>query len=130
MESATHSDLVKKLAKTVRDRHEAPGLVVLAEHHDYGPNRPWPIDGFVPDVLVSDLVTGFEAIGEAKTRGDLESERSIRQIAAFLRHLSLRPGSRFYLGVRWGHEARAQLVLSSILARTELTVTSEVLGLA
>lgn len=129
MESAHHTDLVIKLARAVRDRHDAPGIVVLADHQDYGPNRPWQIEGFVPDVLANDLHTGFEAIGEAKTPADLETERSLRQIKAFLRHLALRPGSRFYLGVRWGYEARAQLVLSSLLARSELDVPSEVLGL-
>lgn len=130
MESAHHTDLVMKLAKAVRDRHDGPGMVVLADHQEYGPNRPWPIDGFVPDVLANDLLTGFEAIGEAKTPVDLESERSLRQITAFLHHLSLRPGSRFYLGVRWGYEARAQLVLASVLSRAGLEVPSEVLGLA
>lgn len=130
MESVTHAMLVRKLADAVRERHDVPGLVVLAEHATFGRDRPFPVDGFVPDVTAADLRSSFQVIGEAKTPKDLETERSLRQMTAFVWHIALRPGSCFYLAVPWGHEARAQLVLDQIVAHVGKPVNVEVLGLA
>lgn len=130
MESTTHAMLVRRLAEIVRERHDAPGLVVLAEHATFGKDRPFPVLGFVPDVTAADLQSSFHVIGEAKTPKDLETDRSLRQMTAFVSHIALLPGSCFYLAVPWGHEARAQLVLDQILSGVGKPVHAEVLGLA
>ena len=130
MESAAHANLVLKLARMVGERHAASSLVMLVDHVSYGANRPWSVDGFVPDLLATDFATDLEVLGEAKTPGDLETPRSIRQIGAFVQHVSLRPGGRFYLGVRWGHEPRAKLVLDAILREAGSSASGEVVGLA
>ena len=114
-ESALHVRLVERLIHHVRLHHVPPrGLLLLADHHAYGSNRPGTIDGFAPDVFASDLPATFEVIGEAKTPLDLESPRSARQIAAFLDYLALRPNSNFYLSVPPFTAARSWTILNRI----------------
>mgnify|MGYP001282625953 CR=1 FL=1 len=114
-ESALHVRLVERLIAHIQDRHPAPrGLLLLADHHAYGANRPSTIDGFTPDVFASDLPATFEVIGEAKTPLDLESPRSARQLAVFLDYLALRPNSSFYLAVAPLTAARTWAVLNRI----------------
>ena len=61
--------------------------------------RPPRVQGFVPDLYATDVPTTSTMIGEAKTRADLESERSARQITAFLEYLAGTPAGIFVLGV-------------------------------
>ncbi len=129
-ESAAHARLVKALVHFVRERHQPPrGLVVFADHHDFGSDRPPRIGRHMPDVFASDLPVSFRLIGEAKTGADLETDRTRRQIRAFLDHLSLYPGSSFYLAVPPLALARARFVLRSVTVEgnhgeVSMTVTS------
>lgn len=114
-ESAQHAALVARLITIIRGRHNAvTGTFMLADHHSFGNDRPPRIGGFTPDIFVSDLPDTFRVLGEAKTPGDLESDRSLRQIAAFLDHLALRQRSTFYLAVPWLFIPRAQFLLRSL----------------
>lgn len=111
-ESSLHTHLVERLLEVVRKEHRPPrGLLVLADHPSFGGNRPPSIGGFLPDVFASDLPATFEVLGEAKTMPDLETERSARQLRAFLDHLCVRPGSMFYLAVPPFNAARARAFL-------------------
>ena len=111
-ESELHRRLVERLVDAVRRDHNPPrGLLVLADHPDFGADRPPSIGGFLPDLFASDLPATFEIIGEAKTVPDLETDRSARQLRGFLDHLCLRPRPFFYLTVPpfWGQRARSLL---------------------
>lgn len=99
-ESATHLRLVERLIEHVRTVHRPErGLLILADHHSFGSDRPRTVDGYTPDVFASDLPVTFEVLGEAKTLPDLQTPRSSRQIRAFLDHLAVRPNATFYLFV-------------------------------
>lgn len=114
-ESAAHVRLIEALIRFIEERHRPPrGLVLFADHHDFGADRPPRIGGHTPDVFASDLPASFRLIGEAKTAPDLETERSRCQIRAFLDHLSLYPNSTFYLAVPPTALARARFVLRSL----------------
>lgn len=114
-ESGHHSALVERLITVIQTRHSAPrGMLVLADHRAFGDDRPPQIGGFTPDVFASDVPETFRVLGEAKTPVDLESERSSRQIAAFLDHLSLRGSATLYLAVPWLFVPRAQYLVSSL----------------
>jgi hypothetical protein len=107
-ESARHVYLVETLIETVERRHRPPrGLMIFADHHRFGSDRPPTIGGFTPDLFASDVPETFQVLGEAKTASDLESERSRRQIIAFLDHLALYKGSIFYLAVPYFTAPRA-----------------------
>lgn len=114
-ESSRHISLVERLIDVIHAQHNTTGgLLMLADHHSYGADRPPKIGGYTPDVFASDVPETFHVLGEAKTLEDLESERSARQIAAFLEHLTLRPASNFYLAVPWLCLPRAQSIVRSL----------------
>jgi hypothetical protein len=102
------------------------GLLLLADHADFRLNRPLTIGGFLPDLFASDLPVTFEVVGEAKTFPDLESDRSARQIRAFLDHLAVRSGSNFYLAVPPFTAARARAVLRGLCEPHHTAVSIEV----
>jgi hypothetical protein len=127
-ESLVHARLVERLIAHVRARHCPPrGLLVLADHHTYGANRPPIIGRYTPDLFASDLPVSFEVLGEAKTPLDLETPRSAAQIAAFLDYLALRPGSSFYLSVPPFAKARARVVLARLLPSAHERIHIEVI---
>jgi hypothetical protein len=126
-ESLVHVRLIEYLVVHVRRMHYPPrGLLLLADHHAFGTNRPPSISGFTPDLFASDLPATFEVLGEAKTPLDLETERSVRQISAFLDHLAVRPESSFYLSVPAFSKARAQAFLNRLIRDQHRTIRIEV----
>lgn len=128
-ESSRHSVLVERLIAVVKSKHSAPrGMLILADHRAFGDDRPPQIGGFTPDVFASDVPETFRVLGEAKTPGDLESERSFRQIAAFLDHLSLRAPSTFYLAVPWLFVPRAQYLIRSLRREEHAGVCVQVIA--
>jgi hypothetical protein len=130
-ESALHIQLVERLIAMVECRHHTSrGLMVFADHRKFGDNRPPTIGGFHPDVLAQDVPVSFQVIGEAKTRDDLEQERSSRQICAFLDHLALYTNSSFYLGVPWYLKGRANYVLHAIRRPEHQVVNIQVIPFA
>ena len=114
-ESSRHVRLVEALIETVEVRHyESQRAIILADHHRFGVNRPPKLGGFTPDLLAHDLPISMRILGEAKTEADLESERSSRQLAAFLDHLSLYENSTMYVAVPWFAAARARSLMNLI----------------
>lgn len=114
-ESSRHTRLVERLIAVVTSRHPVPnGMLLLADHYTFGADRPPRIEGFMPDVFASDVPETFRILGEAKTPADLESERSLRQIAVFLDHLALRQSATFYLAVPWHLVPRARGIIRSL----------------
>jgi hypothetical protein len=114
-ESAYHIRLVETLVATVRERHSTPqGIAVFADHREFGVNRPPTLGGYTPDVFACDVPSTFRVVGEAKTKADLETDRSHRQLRAFLDHLSLYPNSTLYIAVPWVVAPRARFILKSL----------------
>jgi hypothetical protein len=127
-ESELHVRLVEKLIDTIEQRHiTARGIVVFADHHRYGRDRPPQIGGFTPDVFASDVPVTFRVVGEAKTADDLQTDRSLRQIAAFLDHLSLYPQSTLYLAVPWFVAPRARGLIQVVRRSEHAAVVTEIL---
>lgn len=100
-ESAMHADLVKAILAFAA--HELGSLADIAVREDavrpLRGERPPRIAGYTPDVYAVDVPTTRTLIGEAKTRTDLETEHSQRQIAAFLDYSAQSPGGLFILAV-------------------------------
>jgi hypothetical protein len=78
-------------------------------------SRPPRIQGFVPDIYVVDVPTTFTIIGEAKTGSDLQSERSRKQIAAFLEFVAYRANGMFILAVPLPFGATARAMVDAML---------------
>lgn len=127
-ESARHRLLVERLLDAVEARHRGDrSVVIFADHHRFGSELPPMIGPFTPDVLVTSVPATFRLIGEAKTRDDLESERSRRQLTAFLDHLALHPPSALWLAVPFHVAPRARLLIRSIRRTDHFSVSVEIL---
>lgn len=113
-ESAAHADLVR--AVILYAEREFGGLADIAVRedavHPVRGERPPRIEGYVPDVFVTDVPTTTTLIGEAKTQYDIETDHSRRQISAFLNYLSKTPGGIFVLSVPLVAGATARRFLS------------------
>jgi hypothetical protein len=127
-ESQRHVRLVEVLIETINRRHaNGRDLVIFADHPRFGTDRPAQIGGFTPDVFASDIPATFRVVGEAKTASDLESERSQRQLVAFLDHLALYPRSTLYLAVPWLIAPRAHGLIRMLRRPDHAAVHMEVL---
>lgn len=130
-ESAQHVSLVERLVAAVEQRHQTTrGIVVFADHHRFGSNQPPMIGGYKPDVFAQDLPETFRVIGEAKTPDDFRTERSLRQIEAFLNHLALYPNGTFYLAVPWFLKGRAHCVIRDLSGPEQKSVNVSILPFA
>jgi hypothetical protein len=128
-ESAKHISLVERLINLIEDEHRhVRNFVLFADHHRFGTNQPQTFGGYKPDIFAHDMPNSFRVIGEAKTSNDLDSERSSRQVLAFLEHLSLYPNAAFYLGVPWLIQAKANGFLKRLRRPEHATVTIKVFG--
>jgi hypothetical protein len=127
-ESARHRRLVESLIEVIERRHQTvPSVVIFADHHRFGSELPPTIGYFTPDVFACDVPATFRVIGEAKTRDDLETERSRRQLTAFLDHLSLYPLGALWLAVPFHVAPRARHLIKSIRRPEHQAVVVEIL---
>lgn len=128
-ESATHVSLVQTIVRFVE--REFGGLANVAIREDaMSPCRgekPPKIEGHVPDVFVTDVPTTTTLIGEAKTRQDLESDRTRKQISAFLKYLSKTPQGIFVLCVPMVSAATARRLVSELNRPFKCTLTQTVI---
>ena len=128
-ESSRHVRLVETLIEVVESNHRPPGgLALFADHHRFGADLPPFIGGFRPDLFASDVPATFHILGEAKTAKDLETERSQRQLLAFLDHLVLYPGSALYVAVPYLTVPRARFIIRSIKRPEHDAVAVDVLA--
>jgi hypothetical protein len=102
-------------------------VVIFADHHRFGSELPPTIGCFTPDVFASDVPATFHLIGEAKTRDDIETERSRRQLTAFLDHLSLHPPSALLIAVPFNVAPRARQLIRSMRRAEHQSVVVEIL---
>lgn len=127
-ETPRHVLLVEALIETVEVRYPVSnGIMILADHHRFGRNRPPQLGGFTPDLFAYNLPTTMRVVGEAKTEDDLDTERSALQLRAFLDHLSLYPSSTMYLAVPWASAPRARGLLRQIATHDHAAITLHVL---
>jgi hypothetical protein len=74
--------------------------------------RPPRINGYVPDLYAINVPTTSTLIGEAKTRGDLETDHTRLQINAFLAYLAQTQNGVFALSVPLTAAATARRLLA------------------
>jgi hypothetical protein len=112
-ESTTHARLVRAILEFIDREFSSLSDIAVRDDASFsirGENPPL-IGGFVPDVYAATVPTTMTIIGEAKTRRDLETERSIEQISAFLNYLSATKGGVFILSVPLVAAATARRIL-------------------
>ena len=129
-ESSRHVRLVEQLISIVETRHAVDNrLIILADHVRFGANRPPKLGGFVPDLFAHDLPITARIVGEAKTEHDLETDRSLAQLGAFLDHLALYENSTMYVAVPFTYAARARTLLRSLSQERHAAVSLHILAI-
>ena len=115
-ESATHASLIEVMVDYVnREFCELDNVSLYVDSAAIkSTGMPPRIGGYVPDLFARDVPQTRILIGEAKTRRDLETERSRQQLHAFLEYLSQTPSGIFVLCVPTIARVTARVLLNSI----------------
>ncbi len=118
-ESAIHIMLVEHMAEWVADELlGGDAAAVLLDLPSKGPSgRPPAINGHIPDLYVDEKTSSLLVVGEAKTARDLESERSEKQISAFLEYCALHTNVLVVGAVPWDRSRLAQSLLRMLKRR-------------
>jgi hypothetical protein len=134
-ESSKHSALVQIIIGYIgREHAQIAALGVVTDlSSPLHAEKPSRIGGFVPDVYAFDAPLTTVIIGEAKTFTDLETERSRKQITAFLSFLGQQPHGIFILAVPWQAKQRARSIIKMLRAESNAssvkTITLDDIGL-
>lgn len=117
-ESSKHSTLVQIIISYIGREHAQ--IAALGIVNDLSSplhaEKPCRIDGFVPDVYAFDAPLTTVIIGEAKTQDDLETDRSRKQMTAFLSFLCHQQCGIFILAVPWQAKRRAHAIVEALRA--------------
>lgn len=129
-ESSQHIALVAAARKWAADTYFSGRQSAVLVHSATDPESPIPptINGHVPDLYARLPDDSGEIIGEAKSAADLDRERTIRQLTAFLKACSCSNHSVFVFAVPWHREPSARNLVRLILqSDVSMTVKSVVL---
>lgn len=109
-ESFTHSCLVKKALKYIKDHSlvRYPQLIKVDSFNSDDRYLPPIVGGYRPDIYYQETLEEICVIGEAKTGPDLERSHSKSQISAFLEYCKTWERSIFLLAVPWYYETRGK----------------------
>lgn len=84
-ESSEHQELVEELVDAVAHRWPAANVFWDSQWSGSG-GRRIPVGRYIPDVLVTERVTGrLLALGEAKRWDDIGTEHTVQQLTEWLR---------------------------------------------
>lgn len=120
-ESIKHTALVQVILTYIgREHAHLNGLGVINDlSGPLGAEKPNRIDGFVPDVYALDAPLTTVIIGEAKTQDDLETERSRKQLMAYLTYLGQQDQTGILIvAVPWQVKRRAQAIVDALRSET------------
>ncbi len=95
-ESEIHKNLVKSIADDLL-KIDSDIKVYADLDPCYGFDKPHKINGHIPDVYALHKKSHKQYIGEAKTRGDLQSSRSVEQISQLISYIDRPLGNTFIL---------------------------------
>lgn len=115
-ESSVHKELLKAIEKWVIESSSEEMIIFKdSEESMLRRNRSPSIGGYVPDIYAIGKNTGNIFIGEAKaTEYDLESERSEKQLKAFIEHCKNKYDAIFVLAVPLHFVGSARSIIRSI----------------
>lgn len=129
-ESSQHIALVAAARRWAADTYFDGQESAISVHSAADPDSSTPptINGHIPDLYARLPDDSGEIIGEAKSAADLDKERTMSQLTAFLRACSCSNHSVFVFAVPWHREPSARNLVRLILqSEKSMTVKSVVL---
>jgi hypothetical protein len=119
-ETIEHTRLVAVVVNWVTRHHQDNrGLCIYCDCPTVlQTEKPSPIEGYFPDLYAATTPPTITIIGEAKTIGDLETQRSLNQFLAFIRFLSVRPNPTLILATPWRGRSTAMRIINTAIANS------------
>jgi hypothetical protein len=116
-ESKNHAALLERLVAYVQTTmNQDHNLSVLDDlSAELGRDKPPCLGGFRPDLYATNPSRSTTIVGEAKTRGDLETDHSKAQYYAYAQHLRTCANPTMILAVPWQLRIRAKVLLRYII---------------
>lgn len=115
-ESNAHRDLVNRLVREVSSAMGGGTVVCRVDGILSLGNAPPVLNGHRPDVYAFGRHTSV--IGEAKPPNDLESDRSRRQLDAFVSYVAENPSHHLVLAVHWETSVTAKAILRRLASQS------------
>jgi len=112
--------LVQAITHWIETETDLPkDMAILVASPDSPPdNLPPCVAGRIPDVFAQNSKLNHVVIGEAKTASDIETQRSRKQFADYLRFLAAQEESMLIVAVPWYCVNQVRSLLRSIQGRT------------
>jgi len=127
--SNEHEKLVQEILNWSRETYDCSLLSISYQCSLlHGSSPTPPINGFYPDVHITDLKNTFLLIGEAKTKGDLEQNHSKAQILGYLKYIDNFVQNHtdatciLVLATQWAMAGRAKGLLRGMIKREKLSL--------
>lgn len=122
-QSESHKMLIAEIVNSLKIRFPARSFITDLQLN-LGECRPPTINGYIPDVYAGVVYPSDSIlIAEAKTDNDIENQRTIRQLKAFLEYLEIRKSGFFALSVSAFKANRAKVFLNFLRLDMRLTYT-------
>lgn len=92
--------------------------ILVSGPDSFGGCSPPNIGGSIPDVFGRNGTLNHAIIGEAKTSGDIETQRSRKQFSEYLQYLASHERSLLIVAVPWHCTNQVRSLLRSIQRKT------------
>ena len=120
MPSLVHETLVDLIKNWIeKEYNEIDGQIAI-DDKTLGAARPFPIEGFIPDLFCYFPKTNHTIIADAKTPKDLETSHTANQLKAYVKYLMLQNGTtELIIATRYLWAPSAKSLLRSIAKNLE-----------
>ena len=121
-ESSKHIQLVELLVEKISSIEDIDDVLLLADLPDRRKDSPPTINGYKADVYYD--FNGVFIIGEAKTKDDLLSKHTEKQLETYVNMCANFNGkSSLYVAVPWTENATAKNLLKKIIKKLGVSIT-------
>lgn len=112
--SNDHQSLIVLISEWCDEKDDSEMYLIMADNQSDGfSHLPPTIEGYRPDLVWIRSDGIFRYIGEAKTRNDIRSDHTRKQISSFLTALEEQDYGLLVVAVPWGLEGSANSLISS-----------------
>ena len=128
-ESTHHAFLVDRIVSWILEAHNCDGLSILVDSLPVPRHRrPYRIHGFTPDVHACTTPASIILIGEAKSFADVFSDRTERQLTAFIDYLRTYDNSQLIVATPFAAAGAARSIVRRIQRRLGTAVQTHFLS--
>jgi capsular polysaccharide biosynthesis protein len=114
--SQTHELLVKEIETWILENYNSSIIrIQVDDSFSNSSSRPPNIGGHIPDIYADSINKTKLLIGEAKTPGDLDNQRTVDQLTSYIKFLNKNGGGIVIIATQWSHANRAKSIAKKIV---------------